>query len=346
MNRKSFWESVPLWKLEKEFSLSLNCFLSESLDFKFKRDTLRPKQNIRPLPGFFMSNQFKALTERQRVLMEMAQPITYKPLDDGDDLLIHFYFPKNLKEGDPKSLFLFFNSGAFDRGNPIQFAPHALYFVERGAVCGLVEYRSKATHSSCFPTDAMQDGRSAIRFVRHHAEKFNINREKLAVFGAGAGGMIAGGAALDTSVPSDPGDFNMSSSRPNAAILFSPMIDVAKGDYGFDQFRDAGEAKRLGLSKSISSHCPPMQIIHGTADRLIPVARVEKFADKMAKRKNVCEFVPFEGRDNNYYNLNVDPVSYEACLTLIDNFLVKHEFLPENENEDGARLISWREQDF
>jgi len=293
-----------------------------------------------------MSNQFKALTERQRLLLEMAQPINYKSVEDGEDLLIHFYFPRDLKEGDPKPVFLFFNSGAFDRGNPIQFAPHALYFVERGAVCGLVEYRSKANHPQSFPTQSMQDGRSAIRFVRHYSEKFNIDVDKLVVFGAGAGGAIAGSAALKASLPSDPTDFNLCSDRPNAAILLSPMIDVIKGDYGYDQFRDASEAKKLGLMKSVGSGCPPMQIIHGTADRLIPIDRVEKFADRMAKKKNVCEFAPFEGRDNNYYNLNVDPVSYEACLTLIDNFMVKHNFLPENENEDGARLISWREQDF
>lgn len=293
-----------------------------------------------------MSNQFKALTERQKLLLDMAQTIHYKKAGENRDLSIHFYFPKNLKEGPKRPVFLFFHSGAFDRGNPIQFAPHALYFVERGAVCGLVEYRTKAIDPESTPMDAVQDGHSAIRFVRHFEEKFHADPDKLVAFGAGAGGNIAGCAALKAHVPAHPDDFNLCSPRPNAVVLFSPILEIIKDSYSSAEFDDASMARKLSLTRYISGGCPPMQVFHGTLDRLIPISISEKFVVRMARRRNKCELFPFEGRDHNYYNMNVDPVSYEACLTLIDGFLARHGILPENTDESGARLISWREEDF
>jgi len=66
----------------------------------------------------------------------------------------------------------------------------------------------------------------------------------------------------------------------------------------------------------------------------------------MRKKRNTCEFEPFEGRDNNYYNLNVDPASYEASLRLVEQFLVGQAFLPEAGEESDPRVISWREEDY
>ena len=73
-----------------------------------------------------MQRSIKLLNERERQLLESAQSLSYRELEEGEELQIHFYFPKDLKEKDPRPVFLFFNSGAWDRGSVIQFAPHAL----------------------------------------------------------------------------------------------------------------------------------------------------------------------------------------------------------------------------
>ncbi len=298
---------------------------------------------------WIMPKSFKDVAERQQLLLEMAQSFTYKPIGEQDELDIHFYLPKDLKEGEPRPVILFFHSGAFDRGSKIQFAPHALYFIERGAVCGLVSYRTKESHPETNPTEALQDGVSAIRFVRQYQEKLHIDPEKVVVLGAQAGATIAGCAAMNAPIPDDcEWEKNPDQNgHPNAAVLLSPFIKISREHYGAEEFVDVAECKRASLFRHIKAKCPPMLLVAGTADRLIPFEHAEQFALKMQKKRNVFEFLPFEGRGSNYFNLNVDPVSYEVCLGAIDNFLVEQGFLEEQkEGQEDVRVISWRETDF
>ncbi|MEM1441625.1 MAG: alpha/beta hydrolase [Verrucomicrobiota bacterium] len=293
-----------------------------------------------------MQRSIKLLSEREKQLLESAQPLSYREMEDDDDLHVHFYFPKELKEGDPAPVFLFFNSGAWDRGSVIQFAPHALYYVDRGAVCGLVEYRNQASHSGVSPVGAAQDAQRAVQFVRHHAESLHIDADKLVVFGGGAGANIAACAAMKAHIPTEESPYNFSKRVPNAAVLFSTIIDIKKGEYGSEAFPDGGSARRMSLSRYVSSGLPPMLMIHGTADRLVPFRDARGFATRMEKKRGPFRFVEFEGRDQNFFNLNTDPVSYEAALFSVDDFLDENGFLKKRESNDESRLISWRENDF
>ncbi|HQW30479.1 MAG TPA: alpha/beta hydrolase [Verrucomicrobiales bacterium] len=293
-----------------------------------------------------MSKGFKWMSDREQLLIKSARKLVYKTPEEGAELSIYLFFPKDVKEGPGRPVLLFFNSGAWDRGNITQFAPHALYYVERGAVCGLVEYRNSSSHPGSCPTQSLQDGRSAIRFIRLHAESLHIDRTRLVAVGAGAGANIAGGAAMRAPLSESGVDKNQPDFQPNAVVLLSAIIDVSKGSYGFDQFASASEARLASLTSHIDSGLPPMLLVHGTADRLISHEDVAEFAAKMERRKNPCEYVEFEGRDQHFFNLNVDPLSYEACLGVMDDFLDRHGILKKDENHKGPHLISWREGDY
>ncbi|MEM6278938.1 MAG: alpha/beta hydrolase [Verrucomicrobiota bacterium] len=293
-----------------------------------------------------MQRPIKLLQEREKQLLESAQALSFRELEEGDDLHIHFYFPKDLKNGEPAPVFLFLNAGAWDRGSVIQFAPHALYYVERGAVCGLVEYRNQSSHPGSSPVEAAQDAQRAIQFVRHHAESLHVNPDRLVVFGADAGANIAACAAMKAHIPTEESPYNFSKRVPDAAVLFSTIIDIRKGEYGSDAFPDGGSARRMSLSRYISSGLPPLLMIHGTADRLVPFREAKIFSAKMEKKRCPFRFVEFEGRDQNFFNLNTDPVSYEAALFNVDDFLDENGFLQKRGEEDESRLISWRENDF
>ena len=89
-----------------------------------------------------------------------------------------------------------------------------------------------------------------------------------------------------------------------------------------------------------------MMMIHGTADRFVPFHDAREFADKMERKRARFRLVEFEGRDQNFFNMNTDPVSYEALLFYVDAFLDEHGILEKGEDDDDSRLISWRENDF
>lgn len=293
---------------------------------------------------------FNSLTNQQKQLLEQAQTATYKVPEDGEELKIHFYLPKGLKEGPKRPVILFFFSSQYDRGNVIQFAPQALYFVERGAVCGLVEYQTAFSHPGSTPIMSVMDGLAAIRFVRLYEDQLHIDGSRVIVAGGGAGANIAGCAALGAKIR-DENEEGASEINPlpNAAVLLSSLIDVTKKSFAYRQFAyKPSDAKRVSLSGLVdgSPRCP-MIMIHGTDDRMTPLIEAEVFAEKMKKaKKNDFEFQAFEGRDANFFNLNMDPMSFEASLNEIDKFLVKHLMLDLNENPNGASLVSWREEDF
>ena len=132
-----------------------------------------------------MQGSFDSLNSQQQQLLEQAQGFGYRKTKSGEELKIHFYLPKGLKEGPKRPVFLFFFSGNWDRGNIVQFAPQALHFVERGAVCGLVEYSTSLNHAGSTPMDATLDGMAAVRFVRKYETQLHIDPAKVIVMGAG-----------------------------------------------------------------------------------------------------------------------------------------------------------------
>lgn len=293
-----------------------------------------------------MGTAFKWVQDREKLLLEKARPMQYKEIADAKNLSIHFYLPKDLKAGPKRPLILFFNDGGWDRGNVIQFAPQALYYVERGAVCGLVEYRNRSSHPESTPLHSLEDGRSAIQFSRQHVETLHVDPEKVVAAGAGAGANIAGGVSLSAVSPPDDSEHEAMDCVPNAAVLISGIIEVTKDSYGYDQFPDPADSKRVNLLRYATSVAPPMLVLHGTADRIAPIERAAEFAALMKRKKADCEFVEFEGRDHSFFNLNFDPISYEASLTYIDGFLDRIGILKVGENEEGARIISRDEEDY
>ncbi len=293
-----------------------------------------------------MNQPPQTVQERQRLILEQAEDLVYKKVESGPDLNIYFYMPDSFTEGPPRPVILFFFSSGWDRGHITQFAPQALHFADRGVVTGLVEYRTAASHEAT-PVQAMQDGRSAVRWVREHASKLNVDPEKVIVAGGRAGGHIAGTLLLNPKLKDDETDNVETDGAPDCAMLFSALVDFDKDSYGVDRFASVGEAKDYSLSRFIGFDRRPMLIFHGTADRFVDYTDVEYFAKKMKRKRNVCDFYAYDGRDENFYNLNVDPFSYEAVLGQCDDFLVEHGFLnARGEGEDDARLISWRESDF
>ena len=293
-----------------------------------------------------MKKGFQWVNDREKLLLECARRAVYKTLEDGAGLALHFFLPKDFREGEARPAMLFFNGGAWDRGSVVQFAPHALYYVGRGAVCALVEYRNRATHPGSRPSLSHQDGRAAIRYVRQQAAELNVDPARVITLGAGAGANIAGAALLGTPLTASESAFKVADSRPNAAVLLSGLFDVVKGGLGYDACADPAEARLLSLSRFVATGVPPLLLIHGNADRHVPFEDAAAFAGKMERKKNPCRLIEFEGRERDFFNLNVDPVSYEAALAEIDGFLDEYGLLKKIDREAGPHLISWREEDY
>ncbi|MCB1229962.1 MAG: alpha/beta hydrolase [Verrucomicrobiae bacterium] len=283
-----------------------------------------------------MNAEPRNVIDRDAELLASAESVVFKQLEQEVGLKAHVFFPDGERRGAKRPALLFFFGSGFDAGRVTQFAPQAMYFASRGAVSILIEYRTSQQHGAS-PIAAMQDARSAIRWVRFYAEPLGVDPSRVIAAGALAGGTLAAAAAMKSDLPDDETDPTDIDGRPDATVLFSPLLSIGKKGFASEAFERGGVALKEGaIIDLVAKGLPPMLILHGTGDRITPIDTVEKFAHRMRKKKNNCLLIPFEGRQHSFYNLNVDPITYDACNAEIDEFLVGTGFLdPAPEDSAG-----------
>ncbi len=263
--------------------------------------------------------------DRNRELLKTAREETYKTIGDIH-LPVYIWEPPAEKAPPyPKSVAAFFFSSGWDNGQVAQFAPHCVYFASRGMMTMAFDYRVGSRHKAG-PLEAISDARSAIRWLRLNAVELGINPGKIAGVG-GSGGAHAIASAAILKAFDNPIESATCSSVPNALVLFNPVLDTSKSGFGLDRFPDPSIAKEANLIRAIDKGFPPMLIMHGTGDRVVPFAGSYEFARKSSKKKNMCRFIEFEGQGHGFFNFNLSFEMYEATLMAMDEFFVELGFI-------------------
>ena len=223
--------------------------------------------------------------------------VVYKVVE-GDDLELHVFSPSGRKPGERRPAIVFFFGGGWVGGTPAQFYPHSRYFALRGMVAISAQYRTRNSHGTD-PFACIADGKSAIRWVRAHAAELGVDPGRIVAGGGSAGGHVAASTALLQGLDEAGEDLSISS-RPQALILFNPVIDTTEKGYG---------AEKLGTRQieaspvhHVRSGLPPAIVFHGTADTTVPFENVERFRAFMARAGNRCTLVPYEGRAHGFFN--------------------------------------------
>ena len=271
-----------------------------------------------------------AVIDRNRSLLNEAQTHVYKTVDE-QQLEVHIFNPKEGPTTDRAAIAFFFSSG-WDSGLVSQFAPHCMYFSHRGMVAMLFDYRVASRHQSS-PMQAMEDARSAIRWLRMNAEALGVNPDQIVLAGGAAGAQIAGATAMLEGFD-DPGDDLSISCRPDALLLYNPILDTTRKGNELEKFPSKAIAKSASLFHHPGRKLPPMLIFHGTADRVVPYETSRKFTRKLRWRGNDCRLSTFEGCGHGFFNFNVDAGLYELTLNAADAFLVEKGFLSPQEDPD------------
>ncbi len=269
--------------------------------------------------------------DRNRELLKTAREEVYKSIN-GVELSVYIWGPDPSQAPSfPKSVAAFFFSSGWDNGQISQFAPHCVYFASRGMVTMAFEYRLHSKHGTG-PHEVMADVRSALRWIRMNAVEMGINPGKIVGVGGSGGAHAISSAAILDSTYDELGEPTEISPAPNALALFNPILDTSKHGFGMDRFPNAGAAKAANLIRAIRPGFPPMLVMHGTADRVVPFAGSYEFAKKSSKKKNFCRLIEFEGQGHGFFNFNLSFEMYEATLMSMDEFLVELGFIEPDPN--------------
>lgn len=243
------------------------------------------------------------------------EKILYKQID-STKLFLKIYRTQTIDKTKKLPAMVFFFGGGWNGGNIEQFETQAKFFSQRGMICFLVDYRVKERQQTT-PFESLKDAKSAIRYIREHADSFNVDTSKIVAAGGSAGGHLAAAAALIDDY-NDNSDNKLISCKPNVLVLFNPVIDNGPGGYGYDRIGD--NYKSFSPLHNIKNGAPPTIIFLGTNDKLIPVETAKYYQKVMEKVKSKCELYLYEGQGHGFFN-HKNLEYYKKTVLETDKFL-------------------------
>ena len=260
---------------------------------------------------------------------EQAQPtrsIVYKTVGDVE-LKLHVFESSNGPKTNRPAIVFFFGGG-WNGGKPSQFYPHCDHLAQLGMVAMSAEYRVKSRNKTT-PFECVQDGKSALRWVRTHAEELGIAPNRIAAGGGSAGGHVA--AATGT-VPglNEEGEDTTVSCRPDALVLFNPVYDNGPDGYGHDRVKD--RYQEISPMHNLDKQTPATIVFLGTKDHLVPVKTAEAYRDKMKALGIKSELKLYQGEGHGFFNPGKGD-SYPQTLVEMDEFLTELGFLKPTDKE-------------
>jgi dipeptidyl aminopeptidase/acylaminoacyl peptidase len=149
--------------------------------------------------------------------------------------------------------------------------------------------------------------RLALRYVRLRADDLDIDPERIGVYGGSAGGHLS----LMLGVVSDEGlqdddPVQRTPSRVAAVVAYYPPSDLRTWVGPSDRFPALDFQPELaeGISPILyaTADDPPTLIIHGDADRLVPLAHGQRMYDALHAAGVESEMVVIPGGDHGFTN--------------------------------------------
>ena len=242
----------------------------------------------------------------------------------GFDLKMNIFKPKDYKKGVKYPAIVFFFGGGWNGGNVHQFEQHCRLLASKGMIAMAANYRVKSRNNST-PFDAVEDAKSAIRWIRENAKELGVNKRKIVAAGGSAGGHLAACTATIQGFDGQ-GENKRVSSKPNALVLFNPVINTMKEGYGSERLRD--KAKTISPAHHVVPKLPPTLIFHGTNDMTVPFSNVTDFQSKMEAAGNICYVMPFEGQGHGFFNFGrSENKFYELTTKKMISFLAEIKYI-------------------
>ena len=153
------------------------------------------------------------------------------------------------------------------------------------------------------------DANRAIRYVRHHAKKFGIDKNKIGIMGFSAGGHLASTALVHQLDCPAKDDVSKESARPDFGILIYPVITMGKDTHRGSKKNLLGKApsendiKFFSTELQINSKTPPTFLAHALDDKPVPPINSKMFYDTLKKVAVKCKYLelPSGGHGLNGY---------------------------------------------
>ncbi len=188
--------------------------------------------------------------------------------------------------------------------------PNFIELARSGFVIASVEYRD--SNAVTFPGQ-LEDVKAAIRYLRAHADRYNIDPNRIGVMGESAGGHLAAMVGVTGEREEfDKGAYLDYSSSVQAACPWYVPSSFDKMMHGDVDTGLLPESRLIGKDASknpdlvrfaspisyISKNTPPFLLLHGTSDQVVPFSQSEYLYDALEKEEVPVDLIAIEGADH------------------------------------------------
>jgi len=172
-----------------------------------------------------------------------------------------------------------------------------------GYVCISINYALAKPGQPTWPRN-LHDCKQAVRFLRKHAEKYHVDPDHIGVIGGSAGGHLSAMVGLtDAKAGLDPmGPDAGISCRVQAIVTMYGPAELRKDTVKLPGTREqVPDLYKLASPVThVSKDNPPVLLLHGTADKLVPVTQSEQLAEALKKAGVEHQLIIVEGAPHSF----------------------------------------------
>ena len=226
------------------------------------------------------------------------------------------------RTAEKKPAIIYFPGGGFTTTDYEKCIEMRFALAKAGFVVAAAEYRVVPNK---FPA-ILEDGKSAVRFLKAHANAYGIDASKIGVLGDSAGGYLSQMVAVTGNEKQfDKGDNLHVDSTVQAAATLYGISDLRNIGAGFDEaiqkvhqspavteallvngvafneypgasiLSDSDKALAASSLGHIKKNLPPFLIMHGTEDKLVSPVQSEQLYEALKQNGNRVTYVKVEG---------------------------------------------------
>ena len=186
----------------------------------------------------------------------------------------------------------------------------------------------------------LEDAQRAVRFVRHHADRFGIDSDRIGAMGGSSGGHLVSllGMLDGKGDAKDPSPVNRSSAKVQVVVARAAPTDLTLSSssrnhplFGFrrsdrtdsDEYRHFVEASPV---THVTSDDAPTLLIHGDADEVVTYENSEVMRDALDRASVPADLlrIPGGGHGPTFPGATTPPDFVRAMVEWFDRYLPGH----------------------
>jgi acetyl esterase/lipase len=268
--------------------------------------------------------------------------VVYKTID-GVELDMIIFYPETAVIQNLNPWMLHVHGGGWAGGDKYKvlrksFLGTLKSLVNKGIVCVTIEYRRARGASTAY--ECVVDAKDAARFLLKNAKKYKLNKEKYGVWGGSAGGHLSLLTALgkDSDFKGDPSFYGISpefkcvaSYFPATSLVNSDLVPGSLFEKQQSYNRILGDslsnkpklAKLLSPTEHLKADSPPILLLHGEKDKVLPVINSTYMLEVAKEKKADVELLIIKNAGHSFNGSNISP-TIEELNQYATNFILSH----------------------